>query len=43
MADQNKLGENDEVFEWEERAEGVPLMKHVIAGKCLTVLSSFIY
>jgi len=33
MEDKSKLTEEDEVFEWEERQEGVPLMKHVIAGK----------
>jgi hypothetical protein len=41
MANQNKLGEEDEVFEWEERAEGVPLMKHIIAGKYFNASLSY--
>lgn len=27
-----------EEFEWEERAEGVPLLKHCIAGSCAGIM-----
>ena len=32
MEESNGLDEEFE-FEWEERDEGVPLLKHIIAGK----------